>query len=73
MTARARLANRRASTSFTFECAGLRYTATFSRFPDGRIGEIFLTNTKPASQSDINARDAAVAASLALQYGCPDR
>ncbi len=26
---------------------------------------------KPGSQSDCNARDAAVAASLALQYGCP--
>jgi ribonucleoside-diphosphate reductase alpha chain len=30
-----------------------------------------LQNHKPGSQSDTNARDAAVAASLALQYGCP--
>src|SRR5437588_8753871 len=71
MTARERLPNRRASTVFDFECAGLRYTATVSRFRDGRFAEVFVQNHKPGSQSDSNARDAAVAASLALQYGCP--
>ena len=71
MTARERLPNRRFSESFTFECGGLRYHTTISRFADGRIGEVFLTNSKPASQSDVNARDAALAASLALQFGCP--
>jgi hypothetical protein len=70
-TARERLPNRRASISFGFECNGLRYTATVSRFADGRMAEIFLSNTKPSSQSDVNARDAAVAASLACQFGCP--
>jgi ribonucleoside-diphosphate reductase alpha chain len=56
----------------TFELGihGLRYTASFSRFADGRVAEIFLQNHKPGSQSDSNARDAAVAASLALQHGC---
>jgi hypothetical protein len=68
---RKRLSNRRASETFSLECAGLRYTATISRFDDGRIGEVFLSNTKPSSQSDVNARDASVAASLALQFGCP--
>jgi len=71
MTARARLPNRRLAESFELEVAGLRYTATIGRFPDGAIGEIFLQNHKPDSQSDSNARDAAVAASLALQHGCP--
>jgi hypothetical protein len=33
--------------------------------------EVFLQNHKPGSQSDANARDAAVAVSLALQFGCP--
>ena len=28
-------------------------------------------NRLPGSQSDFNARDSAIAASLALQYGCP--
>jgi hypothetical protein len=71
MTSRERLPNRRFSESFAVACAGLRYTATISRFPDGRLAEVFLSNTKPSSQSDVNARDAAVAASLALQFGCP--
>jgi ribonucleoside-diphosphate reductase alpha chain len=71
MTARRRLENRRAALSFELEVAGLRYTATVGRFPDGRIAEVFLQNHKPGSQSDSNARDAAVAASLALQFGCP--
>jgi hypothetical protein len=70
MTERRRLPHKRASENFSFEVAGLRYTATFSRFADGRIAEIFLSNTKPSSQSDVNARDSAVAASLALQFGC---
>jgi hypothetical protein len=67
---RMRLENRRASETFSFECGGLRYTATISRFDDRRIAEIFLSNTKPSSQSDVNARDSGVAASLAFQFGC---
>ena len=47
------------------------YTATIGRYADGTVGEIFLQNHKPGSQSDSNARDAAVASSLALQHGCP--
>jgi hypothetical protein len=43
---RQRLLNRRASTSFDLEVAGLRYTATISHFFDGRIGELFLSNHK---------------------------
>jgi hypothetical protein len=68
---RERLSNRRLAETFEVEVGGLRYTCTIGRFPDGRVGEIFLTNTKPSSQSDSNARDSAIAASLALQFGCP--
>jgi ribonucleoside-diphosphate reductase alpha chain len=68
---RERLPNRRAAETFEVEVSGLHYTATVSRFADGRLAEIFLQNTKSASQSDNNARDSAVAASLALQFGCP--
>jgi hypothetical protein len=71
MTERLRLKNRRASTTFELEVGGLHYTCSVGRFPDGRVGEVFLQNHKPGSQSDFNARDAAVAASLALQFGCP--
>ena len=39
------------------------------RFPDGRIGEIFLNNHKSNSAADTNARDSAIVCSIALQYG----
>jgi hypothetical protein len=70
MTERRRLPNRRNSTVLEFELRGLRFTASYSCFADGAVAEIFLQNHKPSSQSDSNARDAAVAASLALQHGC---
>jgi hypothetical protein len=69
---RARLPARRASETFDFEVGGLHYRATISRFPEGgSVAEIFLSNNKSGSQADANVRDAAVAASLAFQYGCP--
>jgi hypothetical protein len=66
---RRRLPDRRASETSTVECAGLQYTATISRFADGRLGEIFLTNHKAGSAADTAARDAAITCSIALQYG----
>jgi hypothetical protein len=71
MSARARLPNRRLAESFELECAGLNYTCTVGRYPDGRVGEIFLNNHKSNSASDANARDAAIVCSLALQNGVP--
>jgi hypothetical protein len=69
MTARERLPDRRRSESLTFELDGLRFTATLSRYQDGRIGELFLNNHKSGNQSDTNARDAAIVLSFALQHG----
>jgi ribonucleoside-diphosphate reductase alpha chain len=71
VTDRERLPARRPSLVFDLELNGLRFTASYSCFPDGRVAEIFLQNHRPGSQSDANARDAAVATSLALQHGCP--
>ena len=71
MTDREHLPARRHSLVFDFELNGLRFTASYSCSLDNRVGEIFLQNHKPGSQSDSNARDAAMAASLALQFGCP--
>ena len=65
------LPNRRASTTFELECNALRYTCSFSCLADGRPAELFLQNHKAGSQADANARDSAIAASLALQFGCP--
>ena len=69
LTVRMRLPNRRASETFALECAGLSYVATISRFDDGRLGEIFLTNHKAGSAADTAARDAAIVCSIALQFG----
>jgi hypothetical protein len=68
---RRRLANRRVSESFNSRCNDLGYTCTFSRFPTGEIGELFLNNHRVNSHADVNARDAAVIFSLAAQHGVP--
>lgn len=68
---RQRLPNRRHHELLDFEHDGLRYTAGIGRFADGSIAEVFLNTTKHGTALDTNARDAAVAASLLLQYGCP--
>jgi hypothetical protein len=68
---RIRLNNRRTSENFSFEHNGMNYTTTVSRFPDGSIAEIFLSNGKAGSHSDAAARDSAVVASIALQFGAP--
>jgi len=69
MTARARLPNRRPAETFELECAELRYTCTIGRYPDGRIGELFLNNHKSNSAADTNARDVAIVCSIAIQSG----
>jgi len=72
MTApRERLPARRASENFTFEIGGLRFTATVSWFDDGRLGEVFLGNHRADSHADACAKDAAILASIALQFGAP--
>jgi ribonucleoside-diphosphate reductase alpha chain len=73
VSTRTRLPNRRLAETFTFECSELRYTCTIGRFPDGSIGELFLTNHKSNSAADTNARDAAITFSIAVQHGAdPD-
>src|SRR5437868_1202201 len=66
---RARLPNRRLAQTFELEVAGLRYTCTVRRFANGEVGELFLTNHKSNSAADTAARDAAIAFSIAVQYG----
>jgi ribonucleoside-diphosphate reductase alpha chain len=66
---RQRLPNRRPSQVFEITVAGLRYTASFSRFADGRLGELFLSNHKSNSAADTNARDSAITFSIAVQCG----
>ena len=66
---RQRLPDRRGSLTFTLQVGGLTFTATASRFDE--LGEIFLQNHMADSTAGIMASDAAIAASLALQFGCP--
>jgi hypothetical protein len=68
---RRRLPNRRASTTFNIEVAGLKYKATVSYFPNGELAELFVSNHKAGNASDVAARDAGILVSLCLQYGCP--
>jgi hypothetical protein len=68
-SARRRLKNRRTSELFDFECAGFSYVAGISRFDDGTVAEIFITNGKIGTDAAIAAQDSAIVASLALQHG----
>jgi hypothetical protein len=68
---RVRLPNRRSAISTSFERDGARFEMTEGHYPDGRIGEIFLSADRANSLLDFLMSDAAILASLALQYGCP--
>jgi hypothetical protein len=70
-TRREPLPNRRGLELIDFEHSGMRLVAGVGRFPDGRVAEIFLHCPKAGSDAADIARDAAVVASLALQFGCP--
>jgi hypothetical protein len=68
MPNRERLPNRRPSIAFNFECKGQRYRAMATRFPDGRLAEIFLDASKVGSTAQMHAETAAILASLLLQH-----
>jgi hypothetical protein len=66
---RERLPNRRAAVSGGFERDGARFEMTAGFYPDGRPGEIFLNADRANSLLDFLMSDAAILASIALQYG----
>jgi hypothetical protein len=66
---RERLPNRRAAELVDFEHAGRPWTLTIGRFPDGRVGEVFLDTPKASAIGEI-AQESAIVASIALQSGC---
>ena len=68
---RRRLPNRRGSITFDVVAFNLVFTVSASAFPDGGTAELFVRNHKADSSAGIMASDSAIAASLALQYGCP--
>jgi hypothetical protein len=68
---RARLPNRRTHEIISFEFRGLPYTVGVGRFPDGSLAELFIDCFRGSSPLAADARDAAVALSIALQFGVP--
>jgi hypothetical protein len=69
MSGRHRLPDRRSSCVFNFESMGLRFTASFSNYVDGRLGEVFIDNHKAGSSIGTLVRDSAIVLSFALQHG----
>jgi hypothetical protein len=47
----------------------MRFTGSVSRYPDGRISEIFLDNHKAGSAIGTLCRDIAIVFSFAAQHG----
>jgi hypothetical protein len=72
-SSRARLPNRRAAVTFSFDVGAHRYSATAGYFIDGplagKLAEIFLSNGRAGSDVDAAARDSAILCSLCLQHG----
>jgi len=60
---------RRQCETFEFTCAKFNYTASIGYYPDGRVGEIFLSAGKAGTELHTSVRDAAIAVSFALQHG----
>jgi ribonucleoside-diphosphate reductase alpha chain len=68
---RERLPNRRKSETIKAKIRGDNLYLGLSRFPDGRIAEIFLKSHKQGVAMHEMMRSFAILVSLALQYGTP--
>jgi hypothetical protein len=66
---RQRLPDRRPNETEEFERDGIHVTLTKGFKPNGEIGEIFLNADRSNSMLDVLMSDAAIIASIALQYG----
>jgi hypothetical protein len=62
---------RRQCETIPFTFGGIRYFATWSQYADGTPAEVFLQGGKAGSAIEAMARDFAVVASYALQFGVP--
>lgn len=66
---RERLPNRRPNETQEFDRDGIRIVLTVGYKPTGEVGEIFLNADRSDSMLDVLMSDAAIIASIALQYG----
>lgn len=67
------LPNRRRNETVEFDRDGIQITMTVGFRDDGAIGEVFLNADRSDSMIDVLLSDAAIIASVALQYGVPLR
>jgi hypothetical protein len=68
MSDRERLPDKRASTVFDFEAMAMKFTASVSRYDDGRLAEVFADSNKAGSAIGTLVRDSAITLSFALQH-----
>jgi hypothetical protein len=69
MAEREQLPQRRNSEAAVLEIAGIVCRVQWSRFSDGRLGEVFLNAGKSGTGQQIACADAAILSSLLLQHG----
>ncbi len=67
--ARENLPTRRPSETTDLWHGGQRYHVTIGRYPDGRVGEVFLSGAKSGSDVDGLCADVGVLVSRLLQHG----
>lgn len=68
---REQLPDRRPSVRQAFNYEGCAYLATFSYYPDGRLGEVFLDTGKINTPLQQHADTSAILVSLLLQHQVP--
>jgi hypothetical protein len=68
---RRRLPNRRRHEVISFTFRGRSYTAGVGRFANNELAELFIDAEKQSTDAADDARDAAVAFSIARQHGTP--
>jgi ribonucleoside-diphosphate reductase alpha chain len=66
---RERLPLRHQILNFEREIGGITYVVSIGRYADGRLREIFIESNKTGSAASAFAHDAAILASIAIQYG----
>lgn len=73
MTERSVLPNRRSGENFELHHGGQNtsFVITTGRYPNGSIGEVFITGSKSGTAFEAVARDGAILLSLCLQHGVP--
>jgi hypothetical protein len=69
MTTHEQSPTRRFGETFEFKLAGRGYIDTLGRFPDRRVGDLYLNDHKSNSAANPNTRDSPVVCLTALQCG----